>query len=316
MSRKPNLTTKVDKFYKLLDKACTIYYEDLKMDYIEAFIKVATDLTLDFDEGKLSDSAVDKLEQIYHKIEEDNFLNEEVRLASELVIIKGLKHRNLVLDFITPDVINYLYTYIIRAIIDNTKYKDKEKLIIMDTVLGTGNLLQTIINNVDIEVEGVGIEHDELLVHVAKALSELVGNELVINYQDAKNDTPEYGDIVIGDFGEVSDVYEIILKRSMNLPLGGYFIYLINNDFFTKCPNDIKEKIQKEMTFVGLVVLPDKFTRESHIGKSILIGKKEVVNDYQMAIIKIDEETNENSFKEAIDKINNMFKNLEEKRNA
>ena len=316
MSRKPNLTTKVDKFYKLLDKACLVYYDDLKTDYIEAFIKVANDLTNEFDEGKLSDESIEKLKQIYHKIEEDNFLNEEVRLASELVIIKGLKHRNLVLDFITPDVINYLYTYIVRAIVDNTNYKDKEKLVIMDTVLGTSNLLQTIINNVDKEVLGIGIEHDELLVHVAKALTELVGNELVINYQDAKKETLEYADIVIGDFGEVDDIYDIILKRSINLPNGGYFIYLINNDFFVKCSDEVKNKIKKEMTFVGLVVLPNKFTSENHIGKSILIGKKEVVNDYQMAIIKIDEETNKDSFEDAINKINNMFKNLEEKRNA
>ena len=316
MSRKPNLTTKVDKFYKLLDQACLVYYDDLKTDYIEAFIKVANDLTNEFDEGKLSDESIEKLKQIYHKIEEDNFLNEEVRLASELVIIKGLKHRNLVLDFITPDVINYLYTYIVRAIVDNTNYKDKEKLVIMDTVLGTSNLLQTIINNVDKEVLGIGIEHDELLVHVAKALTELVGNELVINYQDAKKETLEYADIVIGDFGEVDDIYDIILKRSINLPNGGYFIYLINNDFFVKCSDEVKNKIKKEMTFVGLVVLPNKFTSENHIGKSILIGKKEVVNDYQMAIIKIDEETNKDSFEDAINKINNMFKNLEEKRNA
>ena len=156
---KPNLSKKVDEFYNLIDKACMIYYEDLKMDYIEAFIKVAKDLTEEFDEDKLSDEAIDKLKAIYEKIENENFLNEEVRLASELIIVKGLKHRNLVLDFITPDVINYLYTYIVRAIL---KYKDfdKDNLVILDTVLGTGNLLQTIVNNVD------GKEIDEIYVHL------------------------------------------------------------------------------------------------------------------------------------------------------
>ena len=116
-TKKPNLSKKVDKFYNLIDKACMIYYEDEKMDYIEAFIKVAKDLTLEFDEDKLSDEAIDKLKAIYEKIENEDFLNEEVRLACELIIVKGLKHRNLVLDFITPDVINYLYTYIVRAIL-------------------------------------------------------------------------------------------------------------------------------------------------------------------------------------------------------
>ena len=314
MSRQPDLTKKVNKFYDLIDKACFVYYEDQKTDYLEAFIKVASDLTIDFDEGKLSDKAIDKLHQIYHKIEEDSFLNEEVRLACELIIMKGLKQRNLILDFITPDVINYLYTYIVHAILEFTSYKNKKELVIMDTVLGTGNLLQAIINNTDkVEIKGIGIDHDELLVHTAKALSELLGNELVINYQDAKNDNYEYADIVIGDFGEVEDAHEIILKRIINLPDDGYFIYLINNDFFAKCSDEVRDKIRKEMTFIGLVVLPEKFTSSSHIGKSIIVGKKAVLSDYQMAVIKIDENINKDSFEDAINKINKMFKNLEEK---
>ena len=235
MSKSQSISKKVNKFYDLIDKACLIYYEDIKMDYLEAFIKVASDLTDDFDEGTLSDEAIDKLNQIYHKIEDDSFLNEEVRLACELIIVKGLKHRNLVLDFITPDVINYLYTYIVRAILKYTNYKNKKEIVILDTLLGTGNLLQTIINNVDgVEISGVGIDYDELLVHTAKALSELLGNELVINYQDAKNENYQYADIVIGDFGNVEGVYDIIVKRSINLPDGGYFIYLVDNDFFRR----------------------------------------------------------------------------------
>ena len=317
MSRQPDLTKKVNKFYDLIDKACLVYYEDQKTDYLEAFIKVAEDLTDEFDEGKLSDKAIDKLNQIYHKIEEDSFLNEEVRLACELIIMKGLKQRNIILDFITPDVINYLYTYIIRAILSYTKYKDKKELVIMDTVLGTGNLLQTIINNVDgVSIKGIGIDHDELLVHTAKALSELVGNELVINYQDARNENYEYADIVIGDFGEVKDVASIIIKRSINLPDEGYFVYLVNNDFFANCTEEEKNQIRKEMTFIGLIVLPEKFTSSSHIGKSIIVGKKKVMKDYEMAVIRIDENIDKNSFEDAINKINNMFKKLEEKTNA
>ena len=314
MSRQPDLTKKVNKFYDLIDKACLVYYEDQKTDYLEAFIKVASDLTIDFDEGKLSDKAIDKLHQIYHKIEEDSFLNEEVRLAYELIIVKGLKHRNLVLDFITPDVINYLYTYIIRGILKYTNYKNKKEIVILDTLLGTGNLLQTIINNVDgVEISGVGIDHDELLVHVAKALSELLGNELVINYQDARNENYQYADIVIGDFGNVEGVYDIILKRSINLAEDGYFIYLVDNDFFTKCSAEERDIIYKEMTFIGLIVLPDNFTISSHTGKSIIVGKKKVMKDYQTSIIKIDENVSKDSLESTINKINNMFKNLEEK---
>ena len=314
MSKSQDMSKKVDKFYDLIDKACLVYYDEFKMDYLEAFIKVAKDLTDEFDEGRLSDKAIDKLNGIYHKIEEDSFLNEEVRLACELIIVKGLKHRNLVLDFITPDVINYLYTYIVRAILSHTNYKNKKELVILDTVLGTGNLLQTIINNVDkVEISGVGIDYDELLIHTDKALSDLIDNKLVINYQDEKNDNYQYADIVIGDFGNVDGVYDIILKRAINLPDDGYFIYLIDNDFFTKCSEKTRDEIRKVFTIIGLIVLPDNFTSSGHVGKSIIVGKKAVMNDYQMAIIRIDENANKDSYENTINKINNMFKKLEEK---
>ena len=177
--------SKVDLFYKLVDKACMVYYNEWGIDYLEAFIKVSESLTRDFDEIKLSKKAIDKLNAIYEEISNTEFLNEEVRLACELVFVKGLKHRNVLLDFMTPDVINYLYVHIIKSILDNVEGFDKSEITILDTVLGTSNLLQTIINNVenykDINILGVGIEKDELLVHLSQAFSELLGNEIVIN---------------------------------------------------------------------------------------------------------------------------------------
>lgn len=305
---------RIDKFYSLIDKACLVYYNDIGMDYIEAYTKVAKDITLEFDEGKLSQKAIDRLNKIYGEIEELEILNEEVRLAVEMIIVKGLKHRNVLLDFMTPDVINYLYAHIIKSIIYHSKLNKEKEIVIMDTVLGTGNLLHTIINNInDVEVKGVGIEHDELLVHVAKATTELLGNEVVINYNDALEDDLSYANIVIGDFGESADLYKIIEKRIDNLTPDGYFVYVINNDFFSKIPSDFKEIVTSQATLVGLIVLPSNFTNAEHVGKSILIGKRQVLKDYQMAVIKMNDELSQDNLEEAFEKINNMFTNLEEK---
>ena len=170
-------------------------------------------------------------------------------------------------------------------------------------------MLQTVINNSEKEIIGIGIEKDELLAHLASSLSNLLDNDLVVNINDAKEEINTFGDIIIGDFGENQEIYDIILKRLDNIIGNGYFAYLINNDFFALANTvnkDFRERLMKEATLMGLIVLPKSFVKENHIGKSILIGKKELMSDYQMSVITIDDTSNENMAK-AITKINKMF---------
>ena len=311
---------KVNLFYTLVDKACMIYYNDLGTDYLEAFIKVSESLTDEFDELKLSKKSVEKLNAIYNQISENDFLNEEVRLACELIFVKGLKHRNVLLDFMTPDVINYLYVHIIKSILDNVDGFDKEEISILDTVLGTSNLLQTIINNIenykDIKIHGIGIEKDELLVHLSEAFSNILDNEVVINFNDALKKINNCANIIIGDFGETKDVYNIIEERLENLADDGFFIYVVNNDFFAYTSNEFKEVVSNNATLIGLIVLPSAFTNQNHVGKSILIGRKGVLEDYQMSIIKMDEELTQENLEMTFVKILNMFKEIGGNKNA
>ena len=149
----------VDIFYDFLDKACMAIYDDIHLDYLESFLIVSnaiTKITTDdvdimdpsFYDKRLSNKCVKKLSKIYTDLEEYEFSSEVVRLATELILIKGFKARNLLLDFVTPDTINYLFSYIINSIIRyNKEYSDMDNIRILDTVLGTGNLVQTIINN-------------------------------------------------------------------------------------------------------------------------------------------------------------------------
>ena len=321
MNKSKDINNKnIDLFYTLVDKACMIYYNDLGLDYLEAFIKVSESLTDEFDDLKLSKKSVDKLNAIYNQISENEFLNEEVRLACELIFVKGLKHRNVLLDFMTPDVINYLYVHIIKSILDNVYNYKLEEITILDTVLGTSNLLQTIINNIenykDIKVHGIGIEKDELLVHLSIAFSNILDNEIVINFNDALKKINCCANIIIGDFGETKDIYNIIEERLNNLADDGFFIYVVNNDFFVHTTNKFKEVVSESATLIGLIVLPSTFTNQNHIGKSILIGRKGKLMDYQMSIIKMEDELTQENLEMTFVKIFNMFKEIGGNKNA
>ena len=302
---------KVDLFYDLIDKACMIYYNDIKRDYLEAFISFTNALINGLDEPKLSSKAVQKLEKIINQISSQDFLNEEVRLAVELILIKGYKHRNLLLDFLTPDGVSYIFSFIVNSIINNDpKYKDLDdddfdEVVVMDTVMGAGNMLNTIINNGARSITGIGIERDILLANLAKSLAEIIDNDIIVNVQDAKIKFNALADIIVGDFGETEDVYDIILARLDNILNNGYFAYMVNNDFFTKATNEFKEALLKEATLMGLIVLPSNFVKKGHVGKSIIVGKKEILKDYQMSIISIDE--NLSDMNNVAKKINKMF---------
>ena len=312
---------KIDKFYELIDKAVMHIYKDTECDYLECFIKVVDSFlssqgeAIDFHysslyDKKLKEKTIEAITKIYEEFTSYEFMKEEVRLATELILIKGFKHRNLLLDFITPDTINYLFSYIINSIIRyNKKISNLDRLRILDTCLGTGNLLQAIIDNSDMEVSGSGIERDQLLTYLAKALNDLLDNELVINYQDATKTVNGLYDIVIADFGESKDIYDIILKRLENLD-DGYFIYLINNDFFNNATEEFKGKLISEATLIGLIVLPKKFVNENHVGKSILIGKKEVLTDYHLGVIQMDEDLNEKTINSAFNKIDKLINKI------
>ena len=302
---------KVDLFYDLIDKACMIYYNDIKRDYLEAFISFTNALINGLEEPKLSNKAVQKLEKIINQISSQDFLNEEVRLAVELVLIKGYKHRNLLLDFLTPDGVSYIFSFIVNSIINNDpKYKDLDdddfdEVVVMDTVMGAGNMLNTIINNGARSITGIGIERDILLANLAKSLAEIIDNDIIVNVQDAKIKFNALADIIVGDFGETEDVYDIILARLDNILNNGYFAYMVNNDFFTKATNEFKEALLKEATLMGLIVLPSNFVKKGHVGKSIIVGKKEILKDYQMSVISIDE--NLSDMNNVAKKINKMF---------
>lgn len=295
---------KIDLFYDLFDEACMLYYEYTKKDYLECFNILTSGLIDGFYDEKLKVEDNLKIQTLLEKIEGYEFKNEEVRIATLLLLIKGFKSNNMGLDFITPDTIGYLFSYIINRIVEKENYK--EQITVLDTCLGSSNLLQTVINNVKIDIVGVGIENDDTLTEVAKSFSLLLDNNVIINYNDALNDIINVADVVIGDFNGVNKLHEIILKRLDNLTIDGYFIYLVDNDFFASAPKTFKEKLQEKATLTGLILLPENFTKEDKPGKSIIIGKKQINKDYKMSICALDE-INENSMAIAMEKINKMF---------
>ncbi len=316
---------KVDLFYDLFDKAAMLYYQSLGLDYYEAFLKVVDGIINGNIDSRLSDQDTLMLEEIYNEIVTKEFYNEEIRLASELLLIKAFKHLKFPLDLMTPDVVNYLLISLINGLFPDSPIR------LLDTALGTGNMLFALHHNFRGEAELIGIEKDERLVKLAQALSELQSSELTIYSQEALKEVYESVEIVVGDLdayllednllldnplyqkGVRYFPYLLVAARLVNIKPGGYFIYLINNDFFSQPKNEIFKDYLENKANLGLIALPETMFQKGHPGRSILIGKKVEGSSNDILIIEIPSLKKE-SLKNSLDKIQIMIERISEEK--
>lgn len=276
----------VDLIYDILDKAAHIYYDNLKLDYLSALTEINNNLNYDEYHTILSDEVIKNLEFIYKPFLEGSFLNEEIRLALELYTVKGLKHNNYPPTVMLPDFINYLYVMIVNNLFSGN-------ISIMDTNLGTANLLAAINNNYPGNANLIGIEEDELLLKYASAFMSLQQTPIKIYYQSLLGKVLDVVDLVVGELRSfyLDDSlnldnklhnenvryfpYLAITSRIENILDNGYFIYLVDNDFFKNKDFLLFNKHLNEYAYIaGIVMLPPEIVKNKEVGKSIIIGKK------------------------------------------
>ena len=302
----------VDQFYDLIDECCMKLNEKLHLNYFDSLVRVANDILYEINDSKLEEEDLKFLEEKYNQLPNIKITNEEVRLAMQLLIIKAMKHINMNLEIMTPDYINYIVGYLV-----NSYYKgSKKEISVLDVEVGTGNLINTISNFSEFDTNLIGVENNQLLIDICKANTELQNNEITLYFQDVLTTFLEEVDVIVGDLDcETKDnkyyPYEIILNYLPNLNKDGIFIYLIENDFFTKEQiNKFKKEFQG--TFLGLIVLPQNLFNKEHIGKSLLIGTSKNLTSFEMMIMQLSDLNNKDKFYKDLEEIQNWIKKIKE----
>lgn len=302
----------VDQFYDLIDECCMKLNEKLHLNYFDCLVRVANDILYEVNDSKLEEDDLKFLEEKYDQLPNIKITNEEVRLAMQLLIIKAMKHINMNLEIMTPDYINYIIGYLV-----NSYYKGtKKKVSILDVEVGTGNLINTISNFSEFENNLIGVENNQLLIDICKANTELQNNEITLYFQDVLTTFLEEVDVIVGDLDCDTKEnkyypYEIIINYLPNLNKDGIFIYLIENDFFTKEQiNNFKKDFQG--TFLGLIVLPQNLFNKDHIGKSLLIGTSKKLTSFEMMIMQLSDINNKDKFYKDLEEIQNWIKKIKE----
>jgi site-specific DNA-methyltransferase (adenine-specific) len=282
---------KINYLYNKIDEIIMSRYEETKKTYLDLLVEVSDILT-----DQIDSSSIDLSEDNHNtidEIEQYDYNSEEVRLAMQLLIIQGLKHKNIPVDVMTPDGIALLFAFIIKQLMNK-----RSDINILDVALGTGNLLLSIANHLQTDHIGmVGIENNESLVKLAKANADMQYHNIDIYFQDTLQSTFRNIDFVIGDLD--SYLYEDPKYQSYLIDNGvrdfpylaienhlksgyeeSYYIFLIPNDFFSKKGNiESKQVIDTYAKMLGLIVLPPAMFVSKEKGKSILILKNKSNDD-------------------------------------
>ena len=305
MSETYNINNKnIDKYYDLMDNACMILVNNANINYLQAFLRVYEDIKNGSVKKKnLSDEDVIKLEEYENQICDAYLLNEEIRQALVLILVKAFKHVDASLDLMTPDFISYIFTFIIQNLFESDiKNEKKDKISILDINLGTSNLINLIANNVSFDTSLTGIEIDEGYAYISEAFSSLQGNEIVIYKNSCLDYMTISANAIIGDLdckmeNGVYLPYAAILKYQNTNIDHSFMIFLVDNDFFShEGIDDFKKDLKG--TIVGLIVLDEALFKKN--AKSVLIISPKKYKNLDTLVIKLPSAKEEEKHRRAL----------------
>lgn len=290
----------IEQGFQKLEESVHSLKKALDTSFFDAYVESVENL---LDEGKVrvidnipSEKEVEKLSALYQSLLNTELTVEEKRKVTQLTLLKGLKEEPLQPNHqLTPDGIGYLFVYLIEQLLTS---KDKP-ILIGDLAAGMGNLLYTIMANLELagyKTEGIGVDIDELLLHIAAVNKNYLDLTVSLYHQDglehllippldiAVADLPVGyypHDTVVKDFmtavtTEHSYAHHVLMEQSMNyVKEGGFGLFLLPSDFLeTEQASALTKWMQTEVYLQAVLHLPSGLFSQKSLGKSIILLQK------------------------------------------
>lgn len=198
------METLIERLYKGINDSALLLKEALGLSYIEAYIETAENIldgrTTRVIDGQPDEETAGRLNDIYSHLELEIASPEEIRRANQFVLLKAAQDDYIQANHrVTPDLVGQIMAYLSLLFIDK-----EEELYLVDFGVGTGNLLTTVMNELQSEgahIKATGIDVDDLLLSAAIVNSSMQGHQ---DIQFIKQDTLtnlfiEPADIAISD---------------------------------------------------------------------------------------------------------------------
>lgn len=295
-------------FFDVLDQSASLLHQVLKEAYLEMLV-LATNFILDGEVShhELDEETITQLETMLKRLEGEAINKEEMRKAFQLCLLKGFKHLNMSLSEITPDSVGILFAYLADQL-----FPSHTSINLLDATIGSGNLIVTMLNHLSVHVKNTyGVDVNYTYLQLALSLAELTDYHIELIHQDSTKPlmVPKV-DLVISDLPILP--YQIVQNLMNQVVEGGYFIYLIPNDFFDQKQDIMKDVILEHTFMKALISLPKTMFKTEEAQKSILILQKRGPNmnpRNEVLIFNFPSFHNPQEVKKALDQINQWFKN-------
>ncbi len=288
--------TPIEKLFTIFDESAEVLQEELGCTYLEALAATGENLfQAEILQDNVNDLTKKRLRKKYEEVTLASFSPEEIRKAYQLALLKGTKHHVQPNHQMTPDSIGHMISYFTGKFLNK-----RTDLTMMDPAVGTGNLLSTIINghNDNINIQAYGVEVDDLLLKLAYVGASLQEQRVEFFYQDALEPLfIDPVDAVICDLpvgyypnDEQAKSYELnstdghayahhlIMEQSIKHTVpGGYLFFLIPNGLFeSKEAPKLHEYLQKNVHIQGIIQLPLSLFKDEQAAKSLMILQKKM----------------------------------------
>lgn len=252
----------VEKLFDCLDQSASLYYELLKVPYLDGLVKTCENILANSVETELDELNI-KLTDLIKSLEGIDFDKEEIRKAFQYSCLRGLKHQGISNQMITPESIGIFFSYLVN------KLYEVNSLSILDPLVGSGNLLTGLANNLNQDTVIFGIDNNYNYYKLSQALMGMLDYQENIFYQDILSFENLEVDLIVTDFSGIAqnEIFDIIKHLNGLLKDNSFMISVIDNSFFDN--ELIKEfiyEVKEKWHFFGMIVLPEslfKFSRKS-----------------------------------------------------
>lgn len=286
---------KIEKAFDLMEQSIQLLKQSLDTSFLDAYTENGENIIDGYQvrvlDGVPDEQTVQQLKTIYQQLQAIELQPEEIRRLSQLVLLKGNKAESLQANHqLTPDSIGFLFVYLIEQL-----YAKDQALRILDIASGMGNLLLTIILNLNLaeyQAQGFGVDIDDTLLAVSATNNEWTQAAIDLFHQDGLQDLLlDPVDVAVSDlpigfypndekaqtFDSAADeghsyAHHLLMEQAMKfVKPNGYGLFLIpTNILETEQSSFFKNWLQKNVYLQGMIQLPDELFKSVQSRKSIL----------------------------------------------
>ena len=305
-----NKTSNFELFYDVLDESINKLYEISHQSFFKLLVETGKNIIAqDVLNKEATPEQREELLNIYSKLEDVDFNVEEIRKAFQMMVLRAFNEGNLKNGDTTPDTLGIFVAYLINKLTGKPK-----KLKILDPVVGSGNLLYSVANHLDCDLELFGIDYVKDVLDIATILGDLLNYDIEMFCQDALTHPFSDMDIVVADIPSYDvDVFEnryfpylCVLQHMASLKEDGYFIGIVANDFFEHDKdNFFKENIVNYGSVLGVLELPTNMFKSNP--KSIIIFSRKPLESKKCLLVELPSFSDAATLNKALIKIEDWF---------